>query len=490
MLTLPSWVSLRINTMLQLVFSVPIIAGSAVFFLPVKLGRSILMATAFLHSSITALEWFHVTGPLQTKYFSNTPEGMLVLAIMSFLFLFISLYTVFYMAEVEMSKEPIFNASMMLFLGAMSMVAVADHIIMLWVAVEATTLTSAPLIFVHRSKESLEATWKYVLICSVGIALALLGCFFIIFSMEMVNIHVPISFSSLNVVATQLNPVWLKAGFVFIVIGYGTKMGLAPMHTWLPDAHSEAPSPASALLSGALLNCAFLGVYRCHQLMFNAGLGAYSSNVLIAFGLTSMLVSAVFILNQTDYKRMLAYSSIENMGIIAVGIGIGGIAAFGAMLHMIHHSLVKSSLFLSAGNILLGYGTKSIAKTRGMLKLFPRTALTFFAGFAGISGFPPFGLFISEFLIILGAIKAGRYVAISIFILSLILIFAGASRLAMQMIFSDRENVEQLIPERWKRTLPPIVLLLTSLALVIWLPDSLYLTIQNAISSIGGTVNG
>ncbi len=476
--------------MLQFVFFIPLIAGIAVYFLPAKTGRWILIGTALLHAAFTALEWFKITGPLQNKYFANTPEGMLVLAVLSFLFLFISLYTVAYMSEVEMSKEPVFNACMLLFLSAMSMVAIADHIIMLWVAVEATTLMSAPLIFVRRSKEALEATWKYVLICSVGIALALLGCFFIIFSMAMSDVHVPISFSSLVTVASQLNPVWLKAGFIFVVIGYGTKMGLAPMHTWLPDAHSEAPSPASALLSGALLNCAFLGVYRCHQLMYAAGLGDYSSNVLIAFGLASMLVSAVFILNQNDYKRMLAYSSIENMGIIAVGTGIGGLALFGAMLHMIHHSLIKSSLFLSAGNILLGYGTKLIRKTGGMLRLFPITAATFLAGFAGISGFPPFGLFISELLIILGAIKAGRYVVISIFIFCLILIFAGASRLVMQMVFGENEENDILVPEKWARALPPIILLLTSLALVIWLPDSIFHTIQNAISSIGGTVNG
>ncbi|MBW2682379.1 MAG: hydrogenase, partial [Deltaproteobacteria bacterium] len=400
--------------MLQFVFIIPLIAGIAVFFLPVKTGRVVLLSTAVIHGFFTTMEWFKLTGPLQTRYFSNSPEGMLLLAILSFLFIFISLYTVFYMSEVEMSKEPTFNGCMLLFLSAMSMVTIADHIIMFWVAVEATTLMSAPLIFIRRSKESLEATWKYVLICSVGIALALLGCFFVIFSMEISDIHVRISFTSLYAIAPQLNPLWLKAGFIFIVIGYGTKVGLAPMHTWLPDAHSESPTPASALLSGALLNCAFLGVYRCHQLMYAAGLGEYSSNVLIAFGLASMLVSAVFILNQKDYKRMLAYSSIENMGIITICIGIGGLAAFGAMLHIIHHSLIKSSLFLSAGNMLLGYGTKLIDKTAGVLRLFPKTGITFFAGFVGISGFPPFGLFISELLIILGAIKAGRYVTVSI----------------------------------------------------------------------------
>ncbi len=476
--------------MLQFVFIIPLIAGIAVFFLPVKTGRVVLLSTAVIHAFFTTMEWFKLTGPLQTRYFSNSPEGMLLLAILSFLFIFISLYTVFYMSEVEMSKEPTFNGCMLLFLSAMSMVTIADHIIMFWVAVEATTLMSAPLIFIRRSKESLEATWKYVLICSVGIALALLGCFFVIFSMEISDIHVRISFTSLYAIAPQLNPLWLKAGFIFIVIGYGTKVGLAPMHTWLPDAHSESPTPASALLSGALLNCAFLGVYRCHQLMFAAGLGEYSSNVLIAFGLASMLVSAVFILNQKDYKRMLAYSSIENMGIITIGIGIGGLAAFGAMLHIIHHSLIKSSLFLSAGNMLLGYGTKLIDKTGGVLRLFPKTGITFFAGFVGISGFPPFGLFISELLIILGAIKAGRYVTVSIFIFSLILIFAGAAKLVMQMIFKDNENDEILVPDKWPRALPPIILLLTSLVLTIWLPDSIYQTIQNVISSIGGPVNG
>ncbi len=476
--------------MLQLVVIIPLLAGITVFFLPVNRGRTVLVATSLAHAALTALEWFQITGPLHNRYFSATPEGLLVLAILSFLFLWICLYSVFYMQETEMSKEPVFNACMLLFLAAMSMVTIADHIIMLWVAVEATTLMSAPLIFVHHSKEALEATWKYVLICSVGIALALLGCFFIIFSMTMGQVEAPITFSALHDIAARLNPAWLKAGFIFILIGYGTKMGLAPMHTWLPDAHSEAPGPASALLSGALLNCAFLGVYRCHQLMYAAGLGPFSSNVLIAFGLASMLVAAVFILNQSDYKRMLAYSSIENMGIIAFGTGIGGIAVFGAMLHMIHHSLIKSSLFLTAGNIFLGYGTKIINKTGAMMRLFPKTAATFFAGFAGISGFPPFGLFISELLIIFGAVKAGRYVVMAIFIFCLILVFAGASRLVIQMVFGTRDSDEILVPERWKRALPPLVLLLTSMALVIWMPESITQTITRAIATIGGTIHG
>jgi hydrogenase-4 component F len=202
-----------------------------------------------------------------------------------------------------------------------------------------------------------------------------------------------------------------------------------------------------------------------------------------------MLVSAVFIYNQTDYKRMLAYSSIENMGIIAFGVGVGGLATYGAVLHLIHHSLIKSSLFLSSGNILLGYGSKLIAKTGNMAKVFPKTFVAFFAGFVGISGFPPFGIFVSELLIIMGAFQQGRNISISIFILALVLIFAGASRLVMKISFGKWDD-DILLDETMARVLPSYALLLTSIILCIWLPDSLYQTILSAIATVGGSVNG
>jgi hydrogenase-4 component F len=475
--------------MLEFTCLIPLFTGLIAMFLPVKFGRGILVVTALLHLQITVLAWMGKITPGLPQYFAASPEGLLVLLVASFIFLFISLYAVSYMSVTEITSEPIYIGCTLFFLASMSMVALADHLIVLWIAIEATTLMSAPLIFLHRSKSALEATWKYVMICSVGIALALLGCFFIVLSMDIGNVQVPISFSALGAVATQLDPIWLKAGFIFLVIGYGTKMGLAPMHTWLPDAHSEAPSPASALLSGALLNCAFLGVYRSHRLLYQAGLGDFSSNILIGLGLLSMLMAAIFIFNQTGYKRMLAYSSIENMGIIAFGVGIGGLATYGAMLHLIHHSLIKSSLFLSAGNILLGYGSKLISRTGNMAKLFPKTFLAFFAGFAGISGFPPFGIFVSEILIIMGAFQQGRIISVSFFILALILIFAGASRLVMKMSFGAW-NDEILVDENMARVLPSYALLLTSIILCVWLPDSLYQTILSAIATIGGSANG
>ena len=475
--------------MLELAFLLPFVTGVFSLFLPVKLGRILLVVSALLHLQVVLFCWLQPAAPVFPTYFGSSPVGMLILVVTSFIFLFISWYGILYMREQEMRSEPIFISCMQLFLGTMSMAALAEHPIMLWIAIEATTLVSAPLIFINRSKTALEATWKYVLICSVGIALALLGFFFLTLSLDRAGIDTPLTFSALNTAADQLDRLWLKTGFMFVLIGFGTKMGLAPMHTWLPDAHSEAPSPASALLSGALLNCAFLGIYKVHTLMVLAGLGDYSSSLLIGFGLVSILVAGIFILNQPDYKRMLAYSSIENMGIIAFGVGVGGLGLYGAMLHLVHHSLLKSSLFLSAGNLVLGCGSKLVGECGGMARRLPGTFLSFFCGFIGISGLPPFGVFLSELLILLGALRNGHTLAAGLFIAGLVLVVAGFARIVTNMSFGPCQE-EVLVEEQRLRVLPPLVLLLTSAALCIWMPEPLYQTIINTIAAIGGTVHG
>jgi hydrogenase-4 component F len=303
--------------------------------------------------------------------------------------------------------------------------------------------------------------------------------------MDVGRVDTPVSFSALTAVAKDLDALWLKAGFVFILVGYGTKMGLAPMHTWLPDAHSEAPSPASALLSGVLLNCAYLGIFKTNKIMVAAGLGDFSGTILMVFGLISIMAAATYILKQTEYKRMLAYSSIENMGIIAFGTGIGGIGAFGAMICLIHHSLIKSSLFLTSGNILLGYGSRMIDKTGELVHRMPRTFVAFFAGFAGISGFPPFGIFIGELFIIIGAFRGGHYWGVSLFILSLCVIFAGFANQVMKISYSQTETPVEMT-EKASMIWPQYALLATSLVLCFWLPDPLHEAIIQAVSSTGG----
>jgi len=476
--------------MLELVILLPLITGALAFFMPTRLGRTLLVGTAVGHLLLCVAAFAGHLHILFPNYFALTPMAMLVLGLTSLLNLMVSIYTVSYEEEIEMHNESVFNGAMLFFLSAMSMASIADHLIVLWIAIEATTLTSAPLIILHQSKGALEAAWKYVLICSVGIALALLGSFFIVLAMNRGGLHVPLNYSKLADVAPILDPVWLKAAFIFALVGYGTKMGLAPMHTWLPDAHSEAVSPASALLSGALLNCAFLGVYKTHMLLTAAGIGAFSGKILIVFGLISLLVAGVFILHQNDYKRMLAYSSIENMGIIAFGTGIGGLGAAGAMIHMIHHSLVKSSLFLISGNILLGYGTKSIQKARGMIKRLPKTAVVFFGGFVGISGLPPFGLVVSEVLIVMGAIKTHHNWGAAIFSAGLLLVFTGACRHIIAMTFGKPPEEEILVEEKLIRVVPSYALLAISVILTFWMPESIFSIINQAAALIGGGFNG
>ncbi len=471
--------------MLEIVFIAPLITGTIAFFLTKTVGRPLLIFTGAIHLMASLLIWIFRPAAALDDYFGISPEGLLSLLVISLLFFLISIYTTAYLKTAKIQSEHIFTGSMLLFLATMTMVTISDHIMVMWIAIEATTLASAPLIYTHRSAASIEATWKYVLICSVGIALALLGSVLISLSMDLGGVDAPVAFSSLTAVATQLDPFWLKTGFVFILVGYGTKMGLAPMHTWLPDAHSEAPSPASALLSGVLLNCAYLGILKTNKIMHAAGLGDFSGTVLIVFGLASILAAATFILKQTEYKRLLAYSSIENMGIIAFGTGIGGIGAYGAVLCLIHHSLIKSSLFLSSGNILLGYGSRMIEGTGRIAKRMPKTFVAFFGGFAGISGFPPFGIFLGELFIIIGAFRSGHHVAVGLFILSICAIFGGFANHAMKMAFGSAK-AESRIEEKPIMVWPQYILLLTSVVLCFWMPGTLSQAIAQAVQTIGG----
>jgi len=471
--------------MVEFVFITPMLTGIVAFFLSSTAGRPLLVITGAVHLALSLMLWTLRPEAIFPAYFAVTPEGLLSLLVISLLFFLISVYSTAYLKAAAIRSEHIFTGSMLLFLSTMTMVTLSDHIMVMWIAIEATTLASAPLIYTHRSAASLEATWKYVLICSVGIALALLGSVFITLSTDVGGVDVPVAFSSLTDVARQLDPLWLKTGFVFILVGYGTKMGLAPMHTWLPDAHSEAPSPASALLSGVLLNCAYLGIFKTNKIMHAAGLGDFSGTILMTFGLVSILAAATFILKQTEYKRLLAYSSIENMGIIAFGTGIGGLGAYGAVLCLIHHSLIKSSLFLCSGNILLGFGDRLIAATGQLARRMPKTFVAFFGGFAGISGFPPFGIFIGELLIIMAAFRAGHYLAIGLFILSLCVIFAGFARHVMKISF-DHVDAKIQIEEKSSMVWPQYALLTTSLVLCFWMPETLYQTIVQAVATMGG----
>jgi hydrogenase-4 component F len=416
--------------------------------------------------------------------------GFLVLTLTCLLFFVISLYAVDYLAyegEYGVHKrnrlhftnvpEAVFTACMLLFLGSAVLVTLACHLGLLWVAIEGTTIACAPLIYFHRTPQSLEATWKYIIICSVGIAFALLGNFLLDVAWQTKDTPpIPMTLSDMLRTASGVNAPWFKAAYIFIFIGYGVKMGLAPMHTWLPDAHSEAPSPVSALLSGALLNCAFLGVLRLHQLSLAAGFGSFSQELFVLFGLLSMLTATLFIVGQADFKRMLAYSSVEHMGILLLGVGIGGLAAHGGMLQLVCHSLTKGALFLLAGNILRVYHVKIISQISGLGKVLPWSGALWLAGFLAVAGSPPFGIFASEFMILRAMLQKGFGLVPLLYLLCLGAIFVGMGLACLRMFLG---TIPADLPapnvgtekERLLFVLPPFILLLLCAALSLYQPE-------------------
>ena len=373
-----------------------------------------------------------------------------------------------------------------LFLLTMILVLVADSLGLMWIAIESTTLASALLVAHHRSAESMDAAWKYVIICSVGIALAFMGVILVYASgLDLLgDSPAALDWSALSAVASQLDPALIKLSFIFIITGYGTKAGLAPMHTWLPDAHSQAPSPVSAMLSGLLLNCAMYGIIRFH-ILTEAAVPGFSSTLLLGFGLLSMAVAAIFIGSTQDLKRLLAYSSIEHMGIVAVAVGIGGSwGCLAAVLHLLGHSLTKSALFLSAGDIVQEYGGRALESIKGLGSSLPFSGRVFTAASLGIVGLPPFPLFVSEVIIIYAALSAGLLWVAAVFLILLAIIAALFLWRLVAMLSGDGFDAPRKTP--LSRALPMLLLLLAALALGLFIPDVVLDLLGAAASILGG----
>ena len=298
-----------------------------------------------------------------------------------------------------------------------------NNVGIMWVAIEATTITSALIIPLNRTRSSVEASWKYLLICSVGIALAFTGTVLTYFDFVSTAGHLP---SALNWVvlrgaAPRLHSELIELAFAFILVGYGTKAGLAPMHTWLPDAHSEAPSPLSAMMSGVLLAVALYAVARWKAVVDVAVGPSFASHLLVAAGLLSVAIGTLSLVIQRHYKRMLAYSSVEHIGLASIGLGLGPLGVVAAILHLVNHALAKSMAFLLAGRILDRYKTAEIDGVSGLLHAMPWTGSLFAVGVLALIGLPPFGLFVSEFLLVKAAVVTGHaWLAAAMLVLVLI----------------------------------------------------------------------
>lgn len=397
-----------------------------------------------------------------------------------------SLYSVGYIryeaeeGSIPDGKIPYYYLWFHLFITTMLAVSVMNNFGLLWVGIELTTLVSALLVAFYRKGTSLEAAWKYLIMGSVGIAFALLGIIFLYLSGADLfgESAQSLNWTTLIKSAAQLNPQWTLIAFIFVLVGFGTKAGLAPMHFWLPDAHSQAPSPVSAVLSAVLLNTALYGIFRVYTIV-NTTLDGRASVYLILFGLFSIAISVPFILVQHDVKRMLAYSSVEHIGIITLGVGLGGALGFyGAILHMFNHSMAKSLLFFSAGNINQKYHSKRMDRISGVLKIMPVTGWIFLIGAFAITGAPPFNVFVSEFTIMSAGFKSGHFIETVFFLLFVVLIFAGMMYYVVKMVFGEApERLEKKEINHWS-TAALFIPLIAVIVFGLWIPPFIKEMIQ------------
>lgn len=351
----------------------------------------------------------------------------------------------------------------LLFVLAMYSVYLCKNLGYLWICVESTTLLSAPLVFFCRTKHALEATWKYLIICSVGISFALLGTLFIFASSQ----HGAVTGGTLQVdeliaAAPKLDQKLLRFGFIFCLLGYGTKSGMFPLHSWLPDAHSEAPAPSSALLSGSLLNCALFAIWRITEIVNASQHGLLMNQITLWVGTTTVLAASLFLIRQYSLKRLFAYSSIENVGIMLVSIGLNSGSLF--FMQALNHSIAKVSLFLLSGNVMQATGKKNLPQQTGLLASAPGWAvLIALSAFAG-TGAPPFGTFLSEWLILLRAIDQHQYVCVALLIIGLSLSFIVVSKhLGKIVLGAPNEHLQYFKP--FASSAVPALLVICSLCL-------------------------
>lgn len=346
------------------------------------------------------------------------------------------------------------------FILAMYAVPISQNIGYLWIAVEATTLMSAPLINFHHGRDSLEATWKYLLLCSVGIAFALFGTILILASQHAFKGGETMMLNGLLIRARDMDPRLVRLGFIFCLLGYGTKAGIFPLHNWLPDAHSESPAPVSAMLSGALLNCALVAIWRLSGVVIAAGQGDLVRELLVPAGAITVIAASVMLIKQHDLKRMLAYSSVEHVGLLTLAIGIGSGQLF--MLHAFNHSIVKVALFLMAGGILHIYGTKELSKLGGLLRVSPAWGIVLAAGGFAVAGSPPFGTFISEWLLLRDTVASGAIFSAICIVVGLTITFIAIATHVGRVVFGQERIPEKSAPAKaW--ALAPALLLAASL---------------------------
>ena len=472
--------------MINLILLFPLLACIILFLFKSKfLNNLMINLYALLHFVVSLAFCLNIDFlPMwqSSKFFAVDSTNKIFLMVMSIVFLAVAIYNNGYTKnETSLTRKLRHYTYMVLFfVFSMTGAVLSTNLGASWVFIEGTTLASAYLIYFHKTKHSIEAAWKYVFICSIGIALAFVGIILMTVATGSLN---TLFYNELFNNASLFNHFWLQLSFVFILFGIGTKMGLAPVHFWLPDAHAEAPSPISALLSATLLNSAFLMIVNVFRIMVLSGCDSFARIMLLTMGFLSLFITAVFVYHINNYKRMLAYSSIENMGILAIGTALGGVGMLAAIIHLIGHSLIKASFFLTSGNVLEIYGTKKIKSVTGLLKTDKKTGWLWVASFLGIVAFPPSVLFISEFLMVKTMFLNGHFIMCALFLLLLTIVLYGLGKAVVKMSFSAPTHEIEPVKLSWTMYLPQVVMLILAFIIGIYMPQGLS---QAIIATVAG----
>lgn len=465
-------------------------AGAALAFVTraERLRSALFLGVAGVHLALVSRLWVAPARPALGGWLALDAAGQMVLTLLTVLFLVVAHHATGFLIERRAREHRLYITCLLAFLAGASLVTLSHHLALLWVGMEATTLSLAPLVYDRHDRRSLEAVWKYLVLSSVGIAFALLAVFLLATAQPSLPGSRPLVLEDLLAQRDRLDHNWLRAAFLFALVGFGTKMGLAPLHTWKPDTYGEAPSPVGALMAGALTTSAFLGLVRFTQVAVAAGLGPFVRPLLLGFGLVSLAVAAAFIIGQADLKRLLAYSSVEHMGLLALGLGLGGLGTYGAMLHALNNGLVKVLLFLAIGNLVLLAGSSAAADLRGMLRARPVSAGLAVLGLFAVTGSPPFGPFLSEFTILRGAFRQQHPWIAAVTLLLLVVIFVGIARMILEVVLgSPREpSADEVTPERPWMILGPLALAVLLVVLGSYLPGPLREQLARAAVSLGG----
>jgi len=439
-----------------------------------------LAASVIVLGASLPLPWASLGGPhvFLDRIVLADPLGAWAVLCAAIVYFLGSLYAVGYMRLLdEEARLARFYALFAGFALAILLAPVMNSVALYWVAIEFTTLVSTFLVAFERAPDSIEAAWKYIIVVSGGLSLALLGTVLLYWAGSFVlGPRYEITWAVLRAASPHMNPSLLLLAFLLILVGYGTKVGLAPMHTWLPDAHSEGPAPVSALLSGALLNVAMIGIVRTLSIVEAGEPGPLPRAALIVLGAFSLFVAALFIVRQRGVKRLMAYSSVEHMGVMALGFGFGGgLGVAGALYHMLNHSLNKSLMFFGSGSMMRSFGTKDIGGIRDVGRRFPVIGAVWLAGAVAITGAPPFGLFASEFTILRAGLTGPHAWAVIVMALLLIVIFIAFLNHFRIMYFAPAGN--GTAPVRgvslWCAT-PMWLAFLPVLVLGLWWPSAIW----------------